>query len=184
MVWAIVNRYYRSMNVKAVGFPIHHVGRVTGIPSINAEKVQDEIVGSALYAGLSEFLDDRPQHELKFSLSETQEIVHLAEKHMDWRLCSLEQSFYRIAGLCEAIRSIVTPGELDGLLGYLERGFTHEEFHRIRSGVKNFSNCDVKNFLASLRSVADDFSLATVNTDFILDQLCTEPTLTTQELQQ
>jgi hypothetical protein len=170
MIWAIVNRYYRRMDIRAVGFPIHHVGRVTDIPDINSEKVQGEIVGSALYAGLSEFLEARPENELNFALPEIKEVQRLIKKHMDWRLCSLEQSFFRISGLRESIRKIAVPGELDGLIDHLDRLFTRDEFNQIRSGVRTLCERDVSEFLASLRPIADDFALATVNTEFIMEQ--------------
>ncbi len=170
MVWAIVNCYYRRMDIKAVGFPIHHVGRITDTPSINSEKVKGEIVGSALYAGLSEFLEGRPENELNFSLPEIKEVQELTKKHMDWRLCFLEQSFFRIAGLRESIRKIAVPGELDGLIDHLGRLFTRDEFDQIRAGVRTFCERDVAEFLGSLRPIADDFALTTVNTEFIMKQ--------------
>jgi len=175
MIWAIVNRYYRRMTVKAVGFPVHHVGRVAGPPSLNIDKVQGELVGSTLYAGLTEFLRSTPHHELHFSSLETEEIGRLAGEHLDRRLRSLEQSFYRIAGLREAIRTVVSGGELDVLLVCLDRWFSRENFQRIRSGVRAHSNGDVQDFLASLPAVADDFASSTVDTDFIVAQLLAGP---------
>ncbi|MCR9189777.1 MAG: glycosyltransferase family 2 protein [Alteromonadaceae bacterium] len=175
MIWAIVNRYYRRMDIRAVGFPIHHVGRVTDIPDINSEKVQGEIVGSALYAGLSEFFEARPENELNFALPEIKQVQRLIKKHMDLRLCSLEQSFFRIAGLRESIRKIAVPGELDDLIDHLDRLFTRDEFNQIRSGVRTLCERDVSEFLASLSSIADDFALATVNTEFIMEQFSSGP---------
>jgi hypothetical protein len=170
MIWAMVNRYYRRMDIRAVGFPIHHVGRVTDIPDINSKKVQGEIVGSALYAGLSEFLEARPESELNFAVPEIKEIQGLIKKHRDRRLCSLEQSFFRIAGLRESIRKVVVPGELDGLIDNLDRFFTRDEFDQIRSGARTLGERDVEEFLVSLRAIADDFALTRVSTEFIVEQ--------------
>ena len=175
MVWAIVNRYYRRMSIKAVGFPIHHVGRVTATPSLNVEKVRGEIVGSSLYAGLTEFLRARPQHDLAFSSAETEEVVELAADHLDRRLSSLGQSFHRIAGLREALRRAAEPGELEQLLGYLDLWFTKETFARLSSGVREQTRGDVERFLTSLRDVADEFASATVDTELIWDQLRSAP---------
>jgi len=175
MIWAIVNRYYRRMDIRAVGFPIHHVGRVTDIPDINSEKVQGEIVGSALYAGLTEFLEARPENELNFTLPEITQVQRFIKKHMYLRLCSLEQSFFRIAGLRESIRKIAVSGELDDLIDHLDRLFTRDEFNQIRSSVRTLCERDVSEFLASLRSIADDFALATVSTEFIMEQFSSGP---------
>ena len=170
MIWAIVNRYYRKMDIRAVDFPIHHAGRITDIPDINLEKVQGEIVGSAFYAGLSEFLETKQESELYFSISEINKIQQLIKKHMDSRLCLLEQSFFRIAGLSESLRQIADSGELDALVDHLDRIFTKEEFKKVRSGVQKLSERDVSDFLNSLRPAADDFASATVNTEFIMEQ--------------
>ena len=171
MVWAIVNRYYRHMTIKAVGFPIHHVGRATGTPSLNVEKVQGEIVGSTLYAGMTEFLRTRPDHVLDFSPQERKEVRRLADHHLELRWRMLEQSFRRIAGLRDAIRQLARPEKLQDLLGYLDRWFTPESFDRIRFGVSKHDSSEVEDFLISLQRVADDFATTTVNIDFIHAQL-------------
>ena len=171
MVWAIVNRYYRRMTIKAVGFPIHHVGRVNAAPSLNVEKVRGEIVGSTLYAGMREFLRSHPRHELDFLARETLEIRRLADEHLKRRWWDLGRSFHRIAGLSGAIRKVAGPDQLRDLCGYLDQWLTPEGFARIRSGVGTHASRDVEEFLASLRRVADDFASATVNVDFIQAQL-------------
>ena len=178
MVWAIVNRHYRRMCIQAVAFPIHHVGRVNVPPSLNVEKVQGEIVGSTLYAGLTEFLRARPQHQLDFSREEADEVCDLADRHLARRWRTLEQSFLRIAGLREALRELARPGELRELVGYLDEWFTAESFDRLRSGVTSHERGAVRDFLGSLRAVADDYAQATVTIDFIHAQLreCGEAT--------
>ena len=171
MVWAIVNRHYRGQTIQAVAFPIHHVGRVNVTPSLNVEKVQGEIVGSTLYAGLTEFLRTRPHHELDFSREESDEVCGLTDLHLARRWRLLEQSFRRIAGLREAIRSLARPEELRDLVGYLDEWFTPESFDSLRSGVGAHDRGEVRRFLDSLRAVADDYALAAVNIDFIQAQL-------------
>lgn len=171
MVWAIVNRHYRGLRIQAVAFPIHHLGRVNVAPSLNVEKVQGEIVGSTLYAGLTEFLSRRPHHKLDFSREEMDEVCGLADRHLARRWRMLEQSFHRIAGLREALRNLARPGELCDLIDYLNEWFTPESFGRLRSGVASHERGELRDFLGSLRAVADDYALASVNIDFIQGQL-------------
>lgn len=171
MVWAIVNRYYRRMRIQAAAFPIYHVGRASVAPSLNVEKVQGEIVGSTLCAGLTDFLRTCPHHELDFSDKELEEVCSLAEVHLARRWLMLELSFHRIAGLREAIRNLARPGELRELVGYLDEWFTPKSFARLRSGVSFHNRREVREFLGSLRADADDYALASVNIDFIQDQL-------------
>lgn len=171
MVWAIVNRHYRHMRIQAVAFPIHHIGRVNIAPNLNIEKVQGEIVGSTLYAGLTEFLHARPHHELDFSREETDEVLGLANRHLARRWRMLEQSFHRIAGLREALRGQVRPGELNELVSHLDEWFTPESFDRLRSGVTKHECGMAQDFLESLRVVADDYAKGSVDIDFVLKQL-------------
>ena len=178
MVWAIVNRHYRRMYIQAVAFPIHHVGRVDAPPSLNVEKVQAEIVGSTLYAGLTEFLRARPHHQLDFSCKEADDVCGLANRHLARRWRMLEQSFLRIAGLRDALRGLARPGELRDLVGYLDEWFTAQSFDSLRSGVTSHERAAVRDFLGSLRATADDYAQATVTIDFIHAQLrkCSEAT--------
>jgi GT2 family glycosyltransferase len=171
MVWAIVNRHYRRLRIQAVPFPIHHVARVNGAPSLNVEKVRGEIVGSALYGGLTEFLRARPHHQLDFSREETEEVCGLADSHLARRWRLLEQSFRRIAGLRDALRCLARPAELCELIGRLDEWFTPESFGRLRTGAASHGRVEVRDFLGSLRTVADDYALASVSIDFIQDQL-------------
>ncbi len=171
MVWAIVNRHYRGMTIKSVGFPVHHVGRVTDAPSLNVDKVQGEIVGSTLYAGLSEFLKANPHNGLGFSPEEVAEIHALAEKHLDQRTRSLEQSLRRIAGLRDAIRGLVPTGELGDLLSLLDQWFAEGQVDRLIAGIRSCPRDGVQGFLDSLRAVADDYAAGTVDTNFITAQL-------------
>ena len=175
MVWAIVNRYYRRMTIKAVAFPVHHVGRVDEAPSLNVEKIRGEIVGSTLYGGITEFLKTHPDHDLDFLPGEAREIRRLADEHLERRWRALESSFRRIAGLSSAIRNLAGSDQLRELCGYLDRWFTPEGLHRIRSGVGTHASRDVEVFLASLRGVADDFASTTVPIDFIQAQLEAQP---------
>lgn len=171
MVWAIVNRYYRRSTIQAVAFPIHHIGRVNVAPGLNLEKVQGEIIGSTLYAGLTGFLRSRPNHALAFSPEESDAICDLADQQLTRRWRMLKQSVYRIMGLREAIRRVVRPGELRALLGYLDAWFTPAQFEQIRAGLGAHDRVEVRRFLSALRTVADDYARAAVEIDFIQEQL-------------
>lgn len=171
MVWAIVNRYYRRMTLKAVGFPIQHIGRIHALPNLNIEKVQSEIVGSTLYAGLTDFLRRQPHHTLAFSPADVIEISRMANCHLERRWRLLRQSFYRIAGLSEALRRAARPGELQELIRYLDEWFTPKQFQNLRAGVSLHDSEQLVDFLTSLRHVADDYAAASVDIGFIEEQL-------------
>lgn len=167
MVWAIVNRHYRHLVIKAVGFPVHHVARSSSKPRLDTAKVQAEIVGSTLYAGLTDFLRTHPQHELEFSCDEVDEVYQLANTHLARRWKMLAQNFHRIAGLCAALRCIARTNELTDLFAYLDEWFTPESFERLRAGMDTHDKDEIRRFLKSLRPSADGYAIAPVNIDFI-----------------
>lgn len=160
MIWAIVNRYYRGLSIKACGFPIQHVGRVTEKPGVNIEKVQGEIVGSALYAGLTDFLKHNPHHQLNFSAAEITDICNLSITHMETRLRLLEISFYRIIGLSNTLKNISPKSGFERLTQFLDDEFNLEMFKLIRSGVMSLKSIDIQHFLTSLRPTADAYNAA------------------------
>ncbi len=160
MLWAIVNRHYRGLRMKAVGFPIEHIGRVSDVPCLNLEKVCGEITGSALYAGLQEFLADQDEHMLDFTEAEIDEVQRLVAVHLTRRLLALRGSFYRIIGLRDSLRHVTIPGEFGELLTFLDRWFQPEVFEQIQASVRSQSDDEMHAFLNSLRPVADEFANA------------------------
>ena len=158
MLWAIVNHYYRGLVIKAIGFPVDHVARKSSSPSLNLDKVQGEIVGSTLYAGLMSFLTANPEHTLVFTDDELDEIELLCEEYLQERLMRLEMSFFRIRGLSKALSVTSAAPLLAPLLAQLENWFTDENWNVIRQGATALRASELRVFLRTLRNVADDFA--------------------------
>ena len=175
MVWAIINRHHRGRTIKRVGFPVLHLGRVTNKPKLDLEKVTGEIVGSAFYGAFTGFLAQRRRHDLDFAAPNVEQICSLVEQHVERRLRALELSFYRIRGLTVALCELSKDGELDQLLDHLRRWFDHDTLHKIEDGVRTVRRDDFGAFLSSLPRTADDYASATVQVDFIFDQLQSPP---------
>jgi len=150
MIWAIINRHYRGMTIKAVSFPINHVGRFSDKPSLNSEKVQGEIVGSALYAGLTDFLSNRPEHRLDFSSDEVGLIHDMTIEYMENRMVLLKQSFYRIMGLINALKGSSFHEELLPLTNLIEDKFSLAAYAEIRCAVRSIGKNEVSHFLQQL----------------------------------
>ena len=149
------------MKIKAVAFPVVHVGLANNAAALDIEKVQAEIMGAALYAALVDFLRERPDHALDFSTAETQEVVTMTLRHRDQRLEDLRTSLNRIVDLRESLRKVDRGNELIGLLADLDTWFTSETFGQIRVGVLSFQAEDVGVLVGSLRTIADDYASAT-----------------------
>lgn len=160
MIWAIVNRYYRGMTIKAVAFPVNHKGRINNKPSLNGEKVEGEIVGSALYAGLTNFLKNNPNHELDFSESEAKEIYDIARRQMIFRMFRLKQSFYRIHGLSKSLGKLRSANQLMELTNHLREDFNLKAFNKIQVNIQDVTEENIVEFLYTLRVSADSYSSA------------------------
>lgn len=171
MFWAIANRNYRRQVIKAVGFPVLHVARWNGAPRFGVEKARAELIGSTLCAGLTEFLRKHQEHDLIFTRQELDEVCSLADLYLSQRWRMLEQSFHRIIGLRESLRRAAQPDEFEELLRHLDGWFAEDSFDHLRSEVGTHRCQETRDFLASLRPMADDFSALTVSIDFIQEQL-------------
>ena len=171
MIWAITNRYYHGLTVKSVAFPVQHLGRVTHLPALNLEKVQGEILGSTLYAGLMEFLHEEPNHKLDFSDHEIQRICVLIQEHLARRLHALELNFHRIRGVGKSIRNLSNSNELKSLLSYIDQWFHLDVFSEIDVCLQTESIMEeLATFLSSLRHSSDEYADGTVDVGFIKDQ--------------
>ncbi len=160
MLWAIVNRYYRKFVVKAVGFPVDHVARKSTASGFNLVKVQGEIVGSAMYAGLTRFLDTNPTHSLAFTDGELIEVQNQCVEQLHERLNRLEKSLFRIRGLFESLKVTSVAQDLLPLLSQLEQWFNEGNWNALRNGVTSHSASELRLFLGSLRKVSDNYAAA------------------------
>lgn len=160
MIWAIVNRYYRGMTIKAVAFPVNHIGRINNKPSLNGEKVEGEIIGSSLYAGLTSFLKNNPNHELDFSEIEAKEIYDIARQQMIFRMFRLKQSFYRFHGLSKSLEKLRSANQLMELINHLREDFNLEAFNKIQVNIQGMTEENTLEFLHALRVSADYYASA------------------------
>jgi len=160
MIWAMINKYYYKASIKTAPFPVLHIGRVqdSGALSeetLNLNKVRDEILGSALYAGLQAFLSTNEEHNLAFKTAEI-ELIWLATKNAcEKRLKHLQLSFYRILGLAHALSKYP---ELMDLCDYLKRSFTTEMFAKLTFQVKQLDKIHIDIFLNKIITKTDCFA--------------------------
>ncbi|UAL43679.1 glycosyltransferase family 2 protein [Shewanella inventionis] len=158
MVWAIINRYYRGMTIKSVSFPVYHVGRFSDRPSVNTSKVQGEIVGSALYAGLTDFLRNKPEHQLRFSAAEVDAIYEMTIDQMTIRISALRQSSYRIKGLVNNLKCLSLSDDLMPLISCIEKELSLIVYREIENAVKGMSKNEISHFLRQLVPVTEAYS--------------------------
>jgi len=167
MIWAIINRHYRRMDIRTVDFPVHHMTRAAVDPEFNLEKVIAEIIGSSIYAGLSDYLSSREYHDLDFSSKETREIKILTQEYLSRRLLLLRQSFYRVSGIRRSLEGATPAGELNELLGRLDSWITCDNFYCISRDSQKTVDGDLESFLDGMRCISDDYASGKVDTEFI-----------------
>lgn len=170
MVWAIVNRFYRRMTIKSVGFPVLHLARGSATPPLDVRKAQAELIGSTLYSALACFLRAHSHHQLDFSDAEADAVCRIADANLSIRWRMLEQSLRRIAGLRESLRRIWPADGYPDFLACLDAWIAPETLGRLRSGIEAYQPQETRRFVCSLRAYADDFAASSVNIDFIHSQ--------------
>ncbi len=166
MIWAIITKHYRSMTLKTVAFPIYHIGRSYSTPTLNPEKVQGEIVGSALYAALTRFLSENPEHKLNFSADEVEIIYKQLTFFLDRRMRLLEQNIYRISGLTKVIANGHFYEELKELADILEQEFSLRHFKKIKATISNLSKKEMSHFLKQITTSTEAYSRGNNRTSF------------------
>ena len=144
MFWAIINKHFYGLSIKSAPFPVFHVGRINKGNAMDLMKVQDEIMGSALYAGLQEFLSTKEDHQLIFTHSEITKVWRATQIALDERLIRLKLSFYRINGLAKALSKF---SELTDLCEFLKSSFNPSTFSKLETKVKRMNEYHVTDFL-------------------------------------
>jgi asparagine synthase (glutamine-hydrolysing) len=161
MIWAVINKYYRKMNIKAVNIPIWHAGKEIENPTIlDTEKVREEILGSCLYAGLTDFLQKNPDHSLNFTDSETFEITKNIEQHIKQRLVLLQQTFYRAKGISKSIKNLELYKHhmnLKKLTEIIDIVFSKKNYELIVEDVNKISFPVLSVFLNSMQTQSDNY---------------------------
>ena len=161
MMWAIINKYYRKMVVKAADIPIWHAGKsFFNYSDLDIEKLREEVLGSVLYATLTGFLNKNPKHELNFSEQDISEILDIFESNMAVRMNLLNQNFYRARGIAKSIANaqFYTNNDcLKELVTTINKVFSKMNFAILEQNISSFTPHLLKDFLTSMRQRSDLF---------------------------
>jgi asparagine synthase (glutamine-hydrolysing) len=161
MIWAVINKYYRKMNIKAATIPIWHAGKkMSNAAVLDIDKVREEILGSCLYAGVTDFLKTNPDHCLNFKDSEIVEITHNIEQYLKQRMVLLKQSFYRAIGISKNMKNLRIYEQninLRKLSETIDEVFNKQNFELIEQNVNTISFSALSDFFNSMQTQSDNF---------------------------
>lgn len=157
MVWAMINKHHHRLTIKSAPFPVQHIGRVQNEQTLNLSKVQDEIMGSALYAGLQTFLQINEQHNMIFTDTEIRYVWQATKSACSTRLSRLKHSFYRINGLTQTLSKYP---ELIELNKYLARSFNPSTFTKLETQVQQMNEYHIYEFLNQIVPQSNCFAKA------------------------
>ena len=170
MMWAIVNRYMYGFVIKSVNFPVTHTVRESSLTELNISKLKSEIIGSALYAGLTDFLSANTSHTLNFSKKDLAEIKYLIEQNLSDRMIQIEKSFYRIRGLHLTLKNNFNEPLIQPLISQLENLFCHEVWLELCDELSKHKISESIEFLSKVRELAEEYaSMQYVDDSFIND---------------
>jgi hypothetical protein len=161
MMWAVINKYYRKMSIKAANIPIWHAGKDISNPAIlDVDKVKEEIIGSILYAALTDFLKISPTHCLCFTDDEILVITQNFERLLKQRMVLLQQTFYRAIGISKNIKNLGIYKQhrsLNRLTETIDKVFDNKNYDLIEKSVSAISISDLTVFLNSMQQQSDNF---------------------------
>lgn len=157
MVWAMINKHHHGFSIKSAPFPVLHTGRVKHEKMLDLNKVQDEIMGSALYAGLQEFLLTKEQHDFLFTPAEITKVWQATNTALNIRIARLKHSFYRINGLAKVLFNYP---ELTELCEYLTSSFNPTSISKLETQVKKMNEHHIREFLNQIVPYSTCFAKA------------------------
>ena len=161
MIWAIINKYYKKMDIVSVNIPIlHRCNIIKETINLNIDKIKEEILGSCLYAGIMEFLNKNPKHNLNFEPDEISEIIKKINKHLTQRMILLNQSFYRNRGIAKSIKNLDIYKQNEYIKNFIktvESIFNQKNYELIKGQINSISNLSLSNFLDSIQVESNNF---------------------------
>ena len=158
MFWAIANRQLQNLSIKAIDFPVYHDRRSDAVPALNTEKVNGEMLGSALYAALNDFLEEDPTHQLDFTVPESKYISSSVKNHFAKRRRELELSTIRIVGICQSLRKLSKQESIVTLCDNIDKWFKRDNKQFELGSFDEPEHQAVQEFLIDMRTTIDDYA--------------------------
>jgi hypothetical protein len=160
MIWAIINRYYHSLAIHSVSFPVYHHRFVNVKAKFSLHKTVSEIRGAALYAAMTHYFESNPLNKWHNLPSNGDLISITYAKYVERRLLQYRENFNVITQQLKIIESeyLSDHPSLNPAIKEIKTWVSKENFNTIASMVNNSDdNIDIEGFIESLNNQIEAF---------------------------
>lgn len=140
MVWAIINTSYRGLSLKAANIPILHQPRFTSNNKLDSRKVIAEIMGSCLYAGLTDFLSQREGQFFGFDEHGACIVSENSLNHLHKRKRAFRWNLIRVKGLLKTSSSFFEDEEMPDFI----RSMNYIWMDNLMDSIEHFTGTSYK----------------------------------------
>ena len=170
MLWAFINRHYYGMKIMRANFPVIHNRSIFVETKLSMEKTIGEIQGSSIHAALKDLFGSYERQKFEFDDEMKTMVCEKVRQYSDKRLSSFRLNFFRIQGLCKALKKFDQKGEIRNFLDILSDFYVNKTLNAITNGVQELSDDHVENFLDSLKTQIDSYALSELDITFLYEQ--------------
>ena len=166
MLWAIINRFYRGLSIKAANIPILHQPRYALNNKMDERKVIAEIMGSCLYAGLTDHLSQRIGQSFGFDDHGVNLVSEKSLHHLHNRKRAFRWNLIRVKGLMKTVSSFYHEEEMPDFV----RSINLLQLDKLMTSIEHFAGssfkCTVNEFLLNIIGNVESYANSKTGENF------------------
>jgi len=166
MLWAIINRFYRGLSIKAANIPILHQPRYALNNKMDERKVIAEIMGSCLYAGLTDHLSQRVGQSFGFDDHGVNLVSEKSLHHLHNRKRAFRWNLIRVNGLMKTVSSFFDEEEVPDFVRSINLLQLDEMMISIEHFAESSFKCTVNEFLLNLIGNVESYANSKTGENF------------------
>ena len=166
MLWAIINRFYRGLSIKAANIPILHQPRYASTNKMDERKVIAEIMGSCLYAGLTDHLSQSVGQSFGFDDDEVNLVSEKSLHRLHHRKRAFRWNLIRVKGLMKTVSSFYHEEEMPDFV----RSINLLQLDKLMTSIEHFAGssfkCTVNEFLLNIIGNVESYANSKTGENF------------------
>lgn len=165
MLWAIINRYHHNLTCQRAEIPVQHVGSRSVNPTLDIQKVVEEIVGSSVVGAYQDHLQREPHFGIKLPEAAAIEVTDEILVRMSSRLKALTIRFKACQELIPKLLVVMPHSTPDKFEISLRDWFRVEMIALISAGVRSVDRPAVMSFVEQLPATVEAYASATLGSE-------------------